>query len=124
MEEKQEQFLERIRKDFNEYKNSILEKSNKEEIFSLAYKITVIQNFADGIESFMGTENIELDEEIIEKALKYKGNLMDYFWEDFFSSNNIDLNDFFVEWINELPGIVEKSLDKMITLALETSLKL
>lgn len=113
MEEKQEQFLERVRKDFNEYKNSILEKSNKEEIFSLAYKITVIQNFADGIESFMGTENIELDEEIIEKALKYKGNLMDYFWEDFFSSNNIDLNDFFVEWINELPGIVEKSLDKI-----------
>ena len=110
MEELQKQFLKRVRKDFEEYKQNILVNNSKEDIFNLAYKIVVIRNFVDGIESFMEDEDIQLDKEIIEKTLNYKGNLMDYFWEDF-ENADYDLNKFFKEWINELPGIVEESLE-------------
>lgn len=111
MEEIKEQFLERIRKDFDEYKHKVLTSYTKEEIFDFAYKDAVIQNFLDGIE-YIIQEELFFDEELMKKALRYDGNLILFFWQEYICAD-YDLNSFFKEWADGLPEIVIKILENL-----------
>ena len=105
-----DKFLERIQKDFEYFKQTILKNLTKEEIFDKAYKYAVLDNFASGIECFLEEETI--DEQLMMKALDCPKNLITLFWEDF-TQNDYDLNDFFKEWANELPNIIERFLERI-----------